>query len=263
MPRISIYTLLCFAVFFCQLTSASEYERFKIRAGIFENILQVQLDGRYSSQASLNSRLQLMRMHYTEMTSRQLWNHLAILLIGLESMNPSSATVVRWKKMLTYMIDRVSPLQKQPTYVDPEINRQIDFTMLTKLNHHLTMLLNKPNRHYHDHHHTSLESHMQHRDEAFGVYHMYKSLFNAWRTPTSVIQLITRSYLPFVFILHSIHDHNDICSYDYFTNFYSPLHESIVERNVFENEIGSARDYELALTYVDSGLWYPLSEGFY
>lgn len=210
-------------------------------------------DGTYSAHATLGARLRLFSLPYTEMTSRHLWNYLALLMAAIDTMNQSSSQVVQWRKTLFHIIGRVEGLQvEKHMYIDPIVNHDIDEFMVSRVKQHLKKLLRTNPT-------TTTTSRIVTSFDYHDTLHMYKSLFSTWDAPRSIIQLIVRSYMPAIYILHSVHDHADVCTYDFYHLFYTPLHHAIVDVPIFLTEIGSRQDYEVALTYVDSGIWEDMS----
>lgn len=207
------------------------------------------VDGSYSECATLINRLKFVNLSSHQMSWRYLWNHMSLLVLALDTLNPSHVAIVRWKYDLNIMISRLQRLYL-PGLTDAH-DYQVDSQMMLMVNGHLEKLLLKPEGMSEQ---TTLD-HFIAQQKHHGTTQMFRALFEYWEAPIAIIQLLARSYMPYLYLLHTVHDANWVHDYELITTFYSPIHHCIVEMGAFE-EMGDKHDFEVALTYVDSYLMY-------
>lgn len=221
-----------------------------------QNILAT--DGSYSYSATLANRLQLIKRNNEQLAWRHLWNYLSLLLLGLETMNPSSFNTVRFNSQLYMTMERLRITYS--AFVIDTYDYQIDCQMLMMVHRHLEKLLlpkvESPEWQVIAEHKNWIDEPLKLRiPGCFPTLNMFRSLFDAWNTPVSIIQLIVRSYLPQIYLLHILHDPVHVADTHLFIQLYSPLHGLWPERQKFHFEIGGATLYETLLTIVDSPMF--------
>lgn len=211
----------------------------------FKSILAV--DGSYSQCATLANRLHLIHLSTHQMSWRYLWNHMSILVLALDTLQPSRLAIVRWKTELNTMISRIQ--RAQLPGLNNAYDHQVDSQMVLMVHEHLAKLLIPTNKMTQF---ITLEFFVA-QQRQYGTTQMFRSVFEYWDAPVVMIQLLARSYLPYLYLLHTVHDANHVQDYELITTFYSPIHQCIVDMEAF-SEVGNKEDYETALTYVDSHL---------
>lgn len=243
--RLAVLFTCLFCIIVCVIATDTET---RLSDTLFQYHRMLQVDGSYSQCATLPNRLHLVNLQAHQMTWRHLWNYLGILILGLETLNPSHVNVIQWKRDLDIIIARLR--RAYLPGISDAYDYQVDYQMVIMVNEHLLKLL-KPTENMLDFQYTTMDRFVSQR--SYGSSQMFRSLFQFWEAPKAVIQLLTRSYLPYIYLLHGVHDANQVYEFNLLAIFYIPIHQCIVETAAFA-ELGDESDYEVVLTYVDSNL---------
>lgn len=240
-------------LFFCLLTFSSlvSGEPTRLSPTVLQYRSTLNVDGSYSRCATLPNRLFFVKLEAHQMTWRHLWNYMSILVIALDTLNPSHATVVYWKRDLDIMLNRLRRIYLPG--ISDAYDYQVDYQLVMMVHEHLQKLLIPTDKmsDIYNQQHMTLNQFVDQRPA--GTTFMFRALFAFWEAPIVTVQLLARSYLPYIYLLHMVHDANQVHDFELLTTFYSPIHQCIVEMTAF-TELGDREDYEVALTFVDSNL---------
>lgn len=207
----------------------------------------------YSRQTTLSSRLPFIHQPSHAMTKRHFWNYMSILTLALDNYISHDADAMRYK--LTRAVHRMQYMTlPDMKYLDMEdsYHYQIDTAMLLMVHRDLKALLLPPAHIDAGDDHQFIQTSVQR--SATGTVVMYKHLFEVWGVlhVPAIIQLLARSYLPCLYIVHLAHDGDYLYHQNLFDELYSPLHQKLTSFQAFQNLLQHEEQYERALILADS-----------
>lgn len=230
-----------------------QQRRLTARLNVNHNI-GLDMSGTYSNSMSLSSRLLFQskeaqaippHQYVKTMSSRHLWNYFSILILSIGTLNSSHHSVVQFKSQMGVIMQRLQNLHVAEQQHDDDV----DIQCLQKIHEDIAKYLLPPA----DLVNSALTSiqlnlFLQYRKTSHLC--MYKALFDFWKTPNCIIQLIARSLMPSIYLLHTVHDPQFVHQSQLLSRFYEPLHQCVALLQDFLT-IGTKKQYEIALTHVD------------
>lgn len=224
-----------------------------------ESNTELVVDGSYSIMTSLASRLPFANLSLQAMTRRHLWCYMSILTLALDNLQDNALiNIGDLKFKLMRAIRRLQyttlPDMKYLAIGD-SYHYQVDASMLKMVHEDLKAILVPPPASFNTNEDQLIDTFLSVR--AVGTTAMFRKLFEYWDiiANPAVIQLLARSYLPVLYIIHMAHDGDYIYHQSLFDNLYSLLHQHLVPFQSFQFlGLGNmnAQQYELALILADS-----------